>query len=224
MEVILTEDVIDVGKRGEIVKVADGYGRNYLVPRRLAVLVTPGNLRMMEQKRLALAKKEAKFKEEAQVLANELNQLHVVVSRKAGDTGALFGSVTSKDIVDLLEGQGIHLDRRRFVLDQPIKAIGNFKVEVRPHAEVQATLDVSVLAEGDEPVARVKRKDGESDRIMAELEAKLREIAELAAARKPEPPPAPKPAPTPEVKPKKRGARREHEETDSSQTKGRSGK
>jgi hypothetical protein len=81
-----------------------------------------------------------------------------------------------------------------------------------------------VLAEGDEPVARVKRKDGESDRIMAELEAKLREIAELAAARKPEPPPAPKPAPTPEVKPKKRGARREHEETDSSQTKGRSGK
>src|SRR5512146_786686 len=150
MQVILTDDVFQLGKRGEVVKVADGYGRNYLIPRRLAIPVTPGNLKMVEQQRIAMAKKEAKFKEEAELLAGELNQMHLIISRKAGDTGALFGSVTSKDLADLLATQGVHIDRRKILMDQPAKAIGNYSIEVRPHSEVQAIVTVSVLPEGDE--------------------------------------------------------------------------
>jgi len=188
MQVILTDDVFELGKRGEIVKVADGYGRNYLIPRRLAVPVTPGNLRMVEQQRLAMAKKEAKFKEEAELLAAELSQLHLIISRKAGDTGALFGSVTSKDLAELLATQGVHLDRRKILLEQPIKSIGNCSVDIRPHSDVNAVLTISVIAEGDEAIARVKKKDEESDRIIADLDAKVKEIALLTGARKPEAP------------------------------------
>ena len=112
MELILIDDVFSLGKRGEVVNVADGYGRNYLLPKKLAIPATPGNQKMIEQQRLAMAKKEAHFKEEAELLSQELNQLHLVVSRKTGDTGTLFGSVTSKDIAQLLVGEGIHLDRR----------------------------------------------------------------------------------------------------------------
>ena len=207
MQVILTDDVFQLGKRGEVVKVADGYGRNYLIPRRLAIPVTSGNLKMIEQQRLAMAKKEAKFKEEAQLLANELNQLHLIISRKAGDTGALFGSVTSKDIGDLLATQGIHIDRRKILMEQPAKSIGNYNIEVRPHSDVQAIVIVSVLPEGDEAVARAKKRDAESDRMVADLEAKVRDIAQLTGTRKPEEAVAAAPAeaaPEGEAKPKRK--------------------
>jgi large subunit ribosomal protein L9 len=186
MQVILTDDVFQLGKRGEIVKVADGYGRNYLIPRRLAIPVTAGNLKMIEQQRLATAKKEAKFREEAQLLAGELNQMHLIVSRKAGDTGALFGSVTPKDLADLLATQGIHIDRRKILMEQPAKSIGNYSIEVRPHSEVQAIVTVSVLPEGDESVALAKKRDEESDRLIADLDAKVKEIAQFTGTRKPE--------------------------------------
>jgi large subunit ribosomal protein L9 len=210
MQVILTDDVFELGKRGDTVKVADGYGRNYLIPRRLAIPVTPGNLKMIEQQRLAMAKKEAKFKEEAELLAGELNQFHLIISRKAGDAGALFGSVTTKDLADLLQTQGVHIDRRRILLEQPIKTIGNCNVEVRPHGEVSAQLVVSVIAEGDEPVSRAKKKDEESDRIIAELDAKVKEIALLTGARKPEV--ASVEAASAEGKPRKKSARKRHDE------------
>ncbi len=212
MQVILTDDVFQLGKRGEVVKVADGYGRNYLIPRRLAIPVTPGNLKMIEQQRIAMAKKEAKFKEEAQVLAGELNQVHLIVSRKAGDTGALFGSVTSKDLADLLATQGIHIDRRKILMEQPAKSIGNYSIEVRPHSEVQAIITVSVLPEGEEAIARAKKRDAESDRIVADLDAKVKEIALLTGTRKPEEAATAAPAETApaEAKPKRK-SRKERE-------------
>lgn len=181
MQVILMDDVFNLGRRGEVVRVADGYGRNYLIPRRLAIAATPGNLKMVEQQRLAFAKKEIRYREEAQVLAREIEQLHLLISRKAGETGTLFGSVTAKDVADLLEGNGIQLDRRKIILAQPIKTIGNYKLEIRPHSEVQAELLLSVLAETDQPVAQLKKKDEESERIVAALEAKLKEIEHLTA-------------------------------------------
>jgi len=179
MEVILIDDVFELGKRGTVVSVADGYGRNYLIPKKLAIPATPGNKKVIEQQRLTMAKKEAKYQEEADLLAQELNQLHLMISRKAGETGTLFGSVTSKDLTDLLKTNGIHLDRRKIVLNQPIKGIGNYRIEVRPHSEVTAELLLSVLVEGDKPVSKVKKKDEESDAIVAELEAKLKEMKQL---------------------------------------------
>ena len=179
MEVILIDDVFELGKRGTVVRVADGYGRNCLIPKNLAIPATPGNKKMIEQQRLAMAKKEAKYQEEAELLTQELNQLHLMISRKSGETGTLFGSVTSKDIADLLKTTGIQLDRRKIVLNQPIKSIGNYRIEVRPHSEVTAELLLSVLLEGDEPVNKIKKMDEEeeeSDAIVAELEAKLKEM------------------------------------------------
>lgn len=182
MQIILIDDVFDLGKRGEVLQVADGYGRNYLIPKRLALPATPGNLKMIEQQRLALAKKETRYREEAQILARELEQLHLILGRKAGETGVLFGSVTSKDVGDLLEQAGIHLDRRKIVLTQPIKNIGNYKLKVHPHSEVEAEFLLSVLVEADQLLTRVKKKDEESDQIVAELEAKIKEIEERSGA------------------------------------------
>ncbi len=190
MEVILIDDVFELGKRGTVVKVADGYGRNYLIPKSLAIPATPGNRKMIEQQRLAMAKKESKYQEEAELLTQELNQLHLMLSRKSGETGTLFGSVTSKDIADLLKTTGIQLDRRKIVLTQPIKSIGNYRIEVRPHSEVTAELLLSILVEGDKPVSKIKKKDEESDAIVAELEAKLKDMKQSMAtesALSPEP-------------------------------------
>lgn len=178
MQVILIDDVFELGRRGEVVNVASGYGRNYLIPRRLAVPATPGNLKMVEQQRIALAKKEAKYVEEAQILAQELGQLHILISRKSGDSGVLFGSVTSKDLADVLESGGINLDRRRILLQQPIKAIGNYTIEARPHNDVEAKLLVSVLPEGDEAVAKTMPRGEESDKIVEEVASKVDEISQ----------------------------------------------
>ena len=179
MEVILIDDVFELGRRGQVVRVAGGYGRNYLLPKRLAILATTGNKKMIEQQRLAMAKGEARSKQEAQVLAEELNQLHLLISRKSGETGTLFGSVTSKDIADLLEKSGIGIDRRKILLHQPIRDIGNFKIQVRPHSEVAAELLLSVLVEGKESVTEAKKRDEESERIIGELEVKIKEIQQL---------------------------------------------
>ena len=188
MEVILIDDVFELGKRGTVVRVADGYGRNYLIPKSLAIPATPGNRKMIEQQRLAMAKKESKYQEEAELLTQELNQLHLMLSRKSGETGTLFGSVTSKDIAALLKTTGIQMDRRKIVLNQPIKSIGNYRIEVRPHSEVTAELLLSIVAEGDEPVSKIKKKDEESDAIVAELEARLKEMKQSMATESVIPP------------------------------------
>jgi large subunit ribosomal protein L9 len=188
MEVILIDDVFELGKRGTVVRVADGYGRNYLIPKSLAIPATPGNRKMIEQQRLAMAKKESKYQEEAELLTQELNQLHLMLSRKSGETGTLFGSVTSKDIAALLKTTGIQMDRRKIVLNQPIKSIGNYRIEVRPHSEVTAELLLSIVAEGDEPVSKIKKMDEESDAIVAELEARLKEMKQSMATESVIPP------------------------------------
>ncbi|MFQ5741211.1 MAG: 50S ribosomal protein L9, partial [Acidobacteriota bacterium] len=189
MDLILTEDVMHLGKHGQVVSVASGYGRNYLIPKGLAIPATALNLKMIEQQRVSRAKKEAKLKEEAAILTQELNQLHLLLSRKTGETGSLFGSVTSKDLADLLAAKGILLDRRKILLQQPIKQIGNFEVEVRPHSEVRAELLVSVAPEEDEEVARVLRKGEESAQILSEVEARLKEFEQATAEQAPLPPP-----------------------------------
>ena len=176
MQVVLIDDVFELGRRGDVVRVSPGYGRNYLVPRRLAVPATPANLKMVEQLRIAAAKKEATFREAAEILARELGLLHVLVSRKAGDTGVLFGSVTSKDLGEVLAGAGINLDRRRILLEHPIKNIGNYTVEIRPHTDVEAQILVSVLPEGDREVARAIPRGVESDGILEELNAKVADL------------------------------------------------
>ena len=170
MELILVGDVEHLGQRGDVVRVANGYGRNYLLPKGLALLSTPANRKLVESQRLARARKEAKHKAEAELLAEEFSRRHAVLSRRAGDTGVLFGSVTSRDVSDLLSANGIEVDRRRILLEHPIKSIGNYRLDIRCHPEVTAQLLVSIVPEEDAPVERLKQQDDESNRLVAELE------------------------------------------------------
>lgn len=170
MELILVGDVEHLGRRGDVVRVANGYGRNYLLPKGLALLSTPANRKLVESQRLAQARKEARHKAEAELLAEEFSRRHAVLSRRAGDTGVLFGSVTSRDVSDLLSANGIEVDRRKILLEQPIKSIGNYRLDIRCHAEVTAQLLVSIVPEEDDPVERLKQQDDESNRLVAELE------------------------------------------------------
>ncbi len=185
MQLVLVDDVLHLGRRGDVVTVASGYGRNYLIPKGLAVAATSANLKMVQQQRAVLARKESRVKEDAEILAQELNQLHLVLSRKAGETGALFGSVTAKDLADLFAENGFSLDRRKIDLEHPLKSIGNFPVVVHPHPEVKLEFLVSVVLEEQEPVARIlKQGTDESAGIVSGVESLLREAAEELEAQK----------------------------------------
>ena len=185
MQLVLINDVLHLGRRGDVVTVASGYGRNYLIPKGLAVAANPANLKVVEQQRAALARKEFRLKEDAEIVAQELKQLHLVVSRKAGETGALFGSVTAKDLADLLEEKGFNLDRRKIDLEHPMKSIGNYPVEAHPHPEIKLELLVSVVQEGDEPSASIlKRGTDESAEIVSGVESLLKEAEEELEAHK----------------------------------------
>ena len=170
MELILVGDVEHLGRRGDVVRVANGYGRNYLLPKGLALLSTPANLKMVEAQRLAQARREAKHKAEAELLAEELTRRHAVLSRRAGESGVLFGSVTSRDVADLMSANGFEVDRRKILLEHPIKNIGNYRLDVRCHAEVTVQLLLSIVPEEEAPVQRLKEQDDESNRLVAELE------------------------------------------------------
>lgn len=147
MEVILREDVEKLGNRGELVKVAAGYARNFLLPRRLAVAATEANRKIVEQERQAHLRKEAKLVSESQDLAKLLTGVSVTIAQKAGDNDQLFGSVTAKDLTDALAGKGFTVDRRKVHLEEPIKQLGEFKVPVRLHREVTAEIVVNVVRE-----------------------------------------------------------------------------
>ncbi|MGA2259861.1 MAG: 50S ribosomal protein L9 [Acidobacteriota bacterium] len=153
MKVILKQDVEKLGKTGEIVKVADGYGRNYLIPRHIAIPATPGNLKIMELDRLAAARRDQRDKAAASLVARELIKLVVTIQRKSGEGGTLYGSVTSIDIADFLVTHKIDIDKRKIQLEEPIKSIGEFHVPVRLHREVTVPLRVIVEAE-PEPQAQ----------------------------------------------------------------------
>jgi large subunit ribosomal protein L9 len=147
MEVILKEDVHNLGVRGDLVKVTAGYGRNYLLPRKLAVAATDGNRKMVEQQKNASIRKEAVERGDAQKLSEMLAGVQVTVSRKAGEGDHLFGSVTAIDVADALAAKGYQIDRRKIQLDEPLKSLGSFDVAVKLHKDVTATVKVHVTKE-----------------------------------------------------------------------------
>jgi large subunit ribosomal protein L9 len=147
MEVILREDIEKLGSRGDVVKVAPGYARNFLLPKRLAVPATDSNRKIVEQERQAHLRKEAKLKGEAEELSKLLTGVTVSISQKAGENDQLFGSVTSKDVADGLAAQNFNVDRRKVQLEEPIKQLGEFKVPVRLHRDVTAEITVIVVRE-----------------------------------------------------------------------------
>jgi large subunit ribosomal protein L9 len=144
MEIILREDIDKLGARGQVVKVAAGYARNFLLPKRLAVTATDSNRKIVEQERQAHLRKDAKLQSEAQDLGKLLSALTVTITRKAGENDQLFGSVTANDIADALTAQNYTVDRRKIQLDEPIRSLGERKVAVRLHKDVVAEITVNV--------------------------------------------------------------------------------
>jgi len=147
MEIILREDIEKLGSRGQVVKVAAGYARNYLLPKRLAVPATDANKKIVEQERQAHLRKEAKLKTEAEELSKLLGAVTVTIAQKAGENDQLFGSVTAKDIAEALEKEKYEIDRRKIQLEEPIKQLGDHKVTVRLHREVPVEITVRVVKE-----------------------------------------------------------------------------
>jgi large subunit ribosomal protein L9 len=148
MEVILREHVDHVGKRGDIVKVADGYARNYLLPRKLALLATEGNKKHVERERKIMETREADEKGQAQAMGARLTAIDITIARRVGDTEQLYGSVTAADITDYLKGKGFEVDRRKLILPEAIKSIGEHDVPLKLHREVTVPLKVKVVKEG----------------------------------------------------------------------------
>jgi len=147
MEVILREDIEKLGARGQVVKVAPGYARNFLLPKRLAVAASASNKKIVEQERQAHLRKEAKLKVDAQDLSKMLTGVSVTITQKAGENDQLFGSVTAKDVAEALAAKNYTIDRRKIVLDDPIRQLGEFKVQVKLHHEVSAEITVVVAKE-----------------------------------------------------------------------------
>jgi large subunit ribosomal protein L9 len=147
VKVILREHVENLGERGEIVSVAPGYARNYLLPKKLAFEATPGNLKQLEQERRVWAARDAKEVGEAEALAATINAVQLSTVKKAGESGTLYGSVTSAEIAEMLAGKGIEVDRKRILLDEPIKALGSYQVKVKIHRKVEAQFALEVVGE-----------------------------------------------------------------------------
>jgi large subunit ribosomal protein L9 len=147
--VLLREDVDDLGARGEIVRVRAGYARNYLLPRKLAVEATAGNVKGIESERAALLKKEAKERASAEAQSQQMSTLDLEFRRKAGEQGALYGSVTSMDVAEALRERGYEIDRHRIHLREPLKRVGEYTVPVRLHRDVTIDLKVRVAPEGE---------------------------------------------------------------------------
>ena len=148
MEVILREHVDNLGKRGEIVKVADGFARNYLLPRKLALPATEGNRKHVERERKIMETREAEEKASAEAISSRLSTVDITIARRVGDTEQLYGSVTSADIVDFLKSKGFDVDRRKLILPEPLKSLGEFDVPLKLHREVTVPLKVKVVKEG----------------------------------------------------------------------------
>jgi large subunit ribosomal protein L9 len=144
MEVILREHVDNLGRRGDVVKVAPGYARNYLLPRKLALPVNEGNKRVIERERKLAETRELEERQQAEAVANRLTQIELTLSRRVGDTEQLYGSVTTADIADALLEKGLEIDRKRIHLDEPLKSLGEFTVPVKLHRDVTAQLKVHV--------------------------------------------------------------------------------
>lgn len=153
MKVILKQDIENLGRIGDIVKVAPGYGRNFLIPRKLAVIATPGNVNAVEVEKVAQAKRDHRDKEAASLVAREIVKLTVSIRRKTGEEGALYGSVTALDIAEFLTAHNIDIDKRKIQLDEPIKAVGEYQVPVRLHRDVTVPIRVVVEPEQEPETA-----------------------------------------------------------------------
>jgi len=147
MQVILLEDIPSLGKVGDLVKVADGYGRNYLIPKKKAVLATEKSLKMIEHQRQQIQQRMGKAKKDAERVAQQIEQLACTFAKPMGESGKLFGSVTSMEIESYLKENGIDVDRKKILLEEPIKNLGMFAVPIRLHPEVIANLKVWVVQE-----------------------------------------------------------------------------
>jgi large subunit ribosomal protein L9 len=150
MEVILKEDVAKLGSRGDVVKVAEGYGRNFLLPRKLAIEATAGNKQVIEQMRAAALRRSAKEKAQAEELSKQFEGLSVAFKRRAGEHDQLFGSVTSGDLAEALDKKGFNVDRRKIQLHEPLKTLGEFTVPLKLHKDVTAHLKVVIDKEATE--------------------------------------------------------------------------
>ncbi len=147
MKVILQEDVDTLGKAGDIVKVADGYGRNYLIPKRLAVPADVRNLRALEHDRRVIEARSKKVRRSAEEMGGRLSSLSLTIPAKAGEEGKLFGAVTSRDIAEALERAGVTVDRRMVLLEEPIKQVGDYKVKIKAGTDIVPEVSVRVVAE-----------------------------------------------------------------------------
>jgi large subunit ribosomal protein L9 len=152
MKIILKEDVKDLGAMGAVIDVANGYGRNYLIPRNLAVEANPKNIKQFEHQKNIILTKAKKVKMDADELANNLSAMTIEIEVKAGEEDKLFGSVTSKDIAEAIAKQGIEIDKRKILLEEPIKRLGTYEVSIKMHQDVTATLNVEVKKTGLEEI------------------------------------------------------------------------
>lgn len=147
MKVILKDTVENLGKRGTVVEVKDGYARNYLIPKGLAIVYTKGAMKLLEQEKRTYEIKQIKAKEEAEQIAEKLSAIELKVYKRAGDQDVLYGSVTPTDIADLLQEKGIKIDKRKILIGEPIKKLGQYEVKIRLHSEVTPSIKVTVLKE-----------------------------------------------------------------------------
>jgi large subunit ribosomal protein L9 len=148
MKVILREDITNLGRSGEVVSVKDGYGRNYLLPRGLAVMASEKNVRQLEHERQVINAQQAKLRAGAEEQAKKIGAISVRIARKVGEQDKLFGSVTALDIAEAIAAKGQTVDRRHLHLPEPIKTLGTYDVELRLHRDVTAKVKVEVVAEG----------------------------------------------------------------------------
>jgi large subunit ribosomal protein L9 len=147
MKVVLREDVEKLGHRGEVVRVAAGYGRNYLLPKKLAYEATPGNLKIIEHEKRAKDLRDAKVRKDFETVANVISGFSLTIVKRVGENDLLFGSVTTQEIADLLAEKGIEIDKRKIVLDEPIKRLGPHAVPIRLHKDVVAQVSIEVVKE-----------------------------------------------------------------------------
>lgn len=147
MKVVLKDDIKNIGKLGQIVDVADGYARNYLVPRGLAIEANTKNVKSLEHEKRIIEDKAKKVKNSAQELSNKISAMNFIIKAKAGDEGKLFGSVTTMDIAELLQKEGIEIDKKKIFLDEPIKRLGSYSVNVKLHPEISTQFNIQVVQE-----------------------------------------------------------------------------
>lgn len=177
MKVLLIQDVDNLGYAGDVKKVANGYGRNYLLPQNMAVLATPGALKQAETIRNAAEKRRAQETEDAQTIANQLQGLKLIFERRAGETGKLYGSVTSGDIAEaILEKTQIEVDRRKVSLHEPIRNLGEQEVAIKLMIDVSTQIKVEVV-----PLGGILERERLSEAEVAELEVNLEKVAEVGA-------------------------------------------